>query len=271
MLKSVGLVLLFASLAAAQATQDAPATVPAQAGQGFKPRGDTVPNGTVSVAAGTHILLDMINSVSTKQAQVGDRLYLETAFPISANNKIVIPQGSWVTGTIVEVTRAKRARRAGQMKVRFDALTLPNGVSRSFRADLGSLDPRDNEKLNRENENVSGGSSKGDDAKTVSETTIGGGALGAALGGELGHMGRGAGIGAGAGSAAGVATILLSHGAEATLSKGSTVEMVLDRPLTFQASELDFHDAPPRGSVSDGGSHQPSQPQRRGWVPGTPW
>jgi type IV secretion system protein VirB10 len=79
------------------------------------------------------------------------------------------------------------------------------------------------------------------------------------------------GIGAGAGAAAGIIGVLMAHGSNAMLTKGSTVEMVLDRPLTFDETDLDFRNAPPRGSSNDGGTHGPAQQQRRGWLPGTPW
>ena len=48
----------------------------------------------------------------------------------------------------------------------------------------------------------------------------------------------GLGIGAAAGAAAGRIGILASHGPDAVLPKGTTVEMVLDRPLNF--NELDL-------------------------------
>src|ERR1700744_5529623 len=97
-------VLMTAGLAAAQAPAAAPSATPAPQG-GFKSRDGAEPGGTVQVDAGTHILLSMINSVSTKAAVAGDRIYLETAFPVLTNGRIVVPQGSWVTGTITEVKR----------------------------------------------------------------------------------------------------------------------------------------------------------------------
>ena len=48
------------------------------------------------VEPGTHIPLSLINSVSTKHAAAGDRVYLETVFPILAGGRIVIPPGSYV-------------------------------------------------------------------------------------------------------------------------------------------------------------------------------
>jgi type IV secretion system protein VirB10 len=50
----------------------------------------------------------------------------------------------------------------------------------------------------------------------------------------------GLGIGAGAGAAAGLIAILAMRGPDAILAKGSTVEMILDRPLSFSESDLDF-------------------------------
>ena len=122
---------------------------------GLKQRPDGPP-GEFQVDPGTHVLLSMVNSVSTKRAAVGDRLYLQTAFPLLANGRIVVPQGSWVTGTITEVKRPGRVKGRGELQVRFDSLVLPNGVSRNFRADLGALDGRNDGTLNKEQSKVQG-------------------------------------------------------------------------------------------------------------------
>src|SRR5688500_15463528 len=64
----------------------------------------------VQVTPGTRIPLSLINSVSTKNAAEGDRVYLETVFPILVNGRIVIPPGSYVAGTITQVKRPGRMR-----------------------------------------------------------------------------------------------------------------------------------------------------------------
>jgi type IV secretion system protein VirB10 len=51
----------------------------------------------------------------------------------------------------------------------------------------------------------------------------------------------GAGIGAAAGALGGLAGVLMTRGPDAVLDKGSTVEMVLDRDLTFTHEELANH------------------------------
>ena len=217
--------------------------------------------GAYRVEPGTHILLNMINSVSTKQAVAGDRIYLETAFPVLSGNRIVIPQGSWVTGTITEVKRPGKVKGRGYLQVRFDSLTLPNGVSKNFRSDLGAIDPRSNETLQREDDKIQSAGDKKGDAGTVIGASTAGTVIGAGVGGASGHAGMGGAIGAGTGAAAGLLGVLTTRGPEAVLTKGSTVEMVLDRSLTFEPADLDFSGAPPRATLSEGGS---DNSQRRG-------
>ncbi len=242
---------------------------PAQAPGGLKQRESASPEkGQVQVDAGTHILLSMINSVSTKQAAVGDRIYLETAFPVLSGNQIVIPQGSWVTGTITEVKRPGRVKGRGSLQVRFDSLTLPNGTSKSFRSDLGAVDPRSDETLQRENSKVKGPGDKKGDVGTVVGATTAGTIIGSGVGAAAHGAGMGAGIGAGAGAAAGLLGVLLTKGPDATLTKGSTVEMVLDRSISFNQSDLDFKNAPPRAAISEG---SPAPQQQRGVSPRLPF
>lgn len=243
-------------------------TVAQQTPDSLKERPAAAP-GSYQVDAGTRVLLNMINSVSTKQALVGDRLYLETAFPIVSSGHIVIPQGSWVTGTIIQVKKPGRAKGRGELQVRFDSLTLPNGVTKTFRSDLGSLDARQSETLKREDSTVKGPGGKKDDADTVIGTTVAGGVVGSGIGAAAGHVGAGSVIGLGAGAAAGLIGVLLTRGPDATLTKGSTVEMVLDRPLTFTAEDLDLSKAPPHAALSDGAP--PTTERKSGWSPTHPF
>ncbi len=228
----------------------------------------STPQGTYRVEAGTHILLNMINSVSTKQAAVGDRIYLETAFPVLSGNRIIIPQGSWVTGTITEVKRPGKVKGRGYLQVRFDSLTLPNGVSKNFRSDLGAIDPRSDETLQREGSKVQSAGGKKGDTGTIIGASTAGTVIGAGAGGAAGHAGMGGAIGAGAGAAAGLLGVLMTRGPEAVLSKGSTVEMVLDRTITFEAADLDLSGAPPRATLSEGGA---TESQRHGSAPRIPF
>src|SRR5437762_5917460 len=224
------------------------------------------------VEPGTKVPLSLLNSVSTKHSAEGDRIYLETVFPILVNGRIVIPPGSYVAGTVTQVKRPGRVKGRGELYVRFDSLTLPNGVTRDFRARVGSLDGRGSEELDRSEGKIRSEGNKGGDARTIGEAAGAGASIGVIAGGASnGHYGMGTGIGAGAGAAAGLVGVLLSRGPDAVLAKGSTVEMVLDRPLSFNAEELDFSGAPPAARHSDsGGGPLPSQKGQGGLGVGLP-
>jgi len=211
------------------------------------------------VPEGTKVPLSMINSVSTKTAGEGDRIYLETVFPILSNGKIVIPPGSYVAGTVTEIKRPGRVRGRGELYVRFDSLTLPNGVTRDFRARLGSLDGRASETLDKNEGKIKGEGNKAGDIKTIGEATAAGAGGGGLGGAAAGHPVMGAGIGAAAGAAAGLMYVLLSRGPDAVLAKGTTMDMVLDRPLQFMPTELDFSSAVPHQSLSEGPGPLPSK------------
>jgi type IV secretion system protein VirB10 len=222
---------------AAQEPQSPPAPVAAPAA------------GSYTLLAGTKVPLSLINSVSTKQSIEGDRVYLETVFPILADGRIVIPVGSWVAGTVTEVKRPGRVKGRGELYIRFDTLTLPNGVTRDLlRSRMDGMDASTTGELDRAEGKVRSEGNKAGDLKTVAETTGAGASVGAIAGSAMGHGMAGLGAGAAAGLAGGLIYVLSSRGPEAVIAKGSTVEMVLDRSIAFNASDIDFTNAPPRKS-----------------------
>jgi type IV secretion system protein VirB10 len=245
----------------------APAPSENQAPGGKKAEPANVPkaqNGDFVVELGTKVPLTLINSVSTKHSVEGDRVYLQTIYPIMVNGRIVIPPGSYVAGTVTEVKRPGRVKGRGELFLRFDSLTLPNGVTRDFRARIGTMDGRAAEDFDRTEGKIKSEGNKGGDARTVGEATAAGASIGVIAGGATGHYGMGAGIGAAAGAAAGIMGVLLTRGPDAVLAKGSTIEMVLDRPLHFQDSELNFGPLQPV-VVTDSG--EPNSKKNSGVLP----
>ncbi len=216
------------------------------------------------VPVGTRILLSMVNSVSTKHTEPGDRVYLETTFPISVNSRIVIPAGSYVMGTITNTKRPGKLKGKGEFFLRFDSLMLPNGVTRDFRGTLSNLDGRASEELDKQEGVVRSEGNKSGDGKVIAESAAWGASIGGLAG--IGHApGLGVGIGAAAGATAGLIGVLVTRGPDAVLAKGTTVEMVLDRVVTYSETELDFTKAPPQFHNSDAGGPLPSvKSQQRG-------
>lgn len=207
-----------------------------------------------TITPGTKLPLSLINSISTKHSAEGDSVYLETAYPVVVNGRIVIPVGSYVMGTVTGVKKPGRVKGRGELYIRFDSLTLPNGVTRDFRARMGGMDASGSGSMDKAEGKVSSEGNKGGDLKTVAETAGAGASIGGIAGSVAGHTGMGLGVGAAAGAAAGLIGVLATRGPDAVLPRGATVEMLLDRPLTFSDSELNF------GGTAAPRPVQPAQP-----------
>jgi type IV secretion system protein VirB10 len=216
-----------------------------------------------TVEPGTKIPLSLINTISTKHSTEGDRVYLETSFPILAGGRIVIPVGSYVAGTVTQVKKPGRVAGRGELYVRFDSLTLPNGVTRDFRARLGGVDGQTSGELDKSEGKVKSEGNKAGDARSVGEAA----GAGASVGVIAARSGMGAGIGAAAGAAAGLIGVLATRGPDAVLARGSTVEMVLDRPVTFDDSDLNFggYQAPRSAVNSAPATSAPAARKRWPW------
>ncbi len=238
----LGIILAGAGLAAAQEPAPNVAQTPAT------PR-------EYVVTTGAKVPLTLINSISTKNSAEGDRVYLETSFPVLVNGRIVIPVGSYVAGTVTQIKKPGRVKGKGEIYIRFDNLTLPNGVTRDFHARIGGMDAASSGQLDRAEGVVRSDGNKGGDMRTVGEAAGAGASVGAIAGSAAGRPGLGVGVGAGAGAVAGLIGILATRGPDAVLNKGATVEMVLDRNITFSDAELDFgnYQAPRAGQAVPAG------------------
>jgi type IV secretion system protein VirB10 len=193
----------------------------------------TPPPAAYTIPAGTHILLTLTNPVSTKNSKDGDRVYLRTAIPVAQDGHIVIAKGSYVQASVNKSKAAGRGANKGELYIRFDSLTLPNGVSRDFHARLTSADTV-NGKVDPDEGKISGtgrNTQPGEIGRDVGIGSMGGVLIGAAAGHPI--------TGLGAGAAAGVAAVLLSKNKDVVLPRGTSVEMVLDRDLHYTAAELE--------------------------------
>jgi type IV secretion system protein VirB10 len=198
------------------------------------------PAGDFIVARGTHIGLSLRNALDTKHTKEGDHVYLETIAPISVGGRIVIPQGSFVNGTVTESRAAQGIKKKGEMYIRFDSLVLPNGVTRDFRSRLVSADGAARGTVDAKEGSITGERDSSGDVRTVINDGAMGAGIGTIAGAASGHPLTGLGIGAAAGI--GIALASIHHGAkpEATLPRGTILEMVLDRDLEFSRVELPY-------------------------------
>jgi hypothetical protein len=188
----------------------------------------------LTVPSGTRLAVVLENGISTRSAKAGDLLYFHTAFPITQNNRIVIPVGSYLRGSLLESKRPGRVKGKGEFRLRLESLILPNGYTLDLLAAPRSADTGGKETTDSEGK-VTGSGGKGKDVGTVATTTATGAGIGAIAGG-----GKGAGIGAGIGGLIGLGAILFTRGPEAELPRGSTLDIEIERDLTLDSSYLQF-------------------------------
>ncbi len=179
----------------------------------------------------THVLLRMVNSISTRTAQEGEQVYLQTASPISDGHGILVPVGSYVQGTVLISRRSGTVSGRAQLAIRLETLTLPSGKVLKFSPHLSSIDDDEStQKVMNEEGLVQQGSTIGKDVERIAILA----GSGAAIGGMTDRSWSGAGIGSAAGGAVGLATTLLTRGKEVELRQGSSLDVVFDRPLPIE-------------------------------------
>jgi len=189
------------------------------------------------IPAGTRVAVVLENGISTRGAKAGDSVYFHTSFPITQNNRIVIPVGSYLRGELIESKRPGKVKGRGEFRMRLDTLIFPNGYTVDLNATPRSADTGGKETMDSEGKITSAGG-KGQDVKTVAETTATGAGIGAIADGA-----KGLGIGAGIGAAAGLGAVLLTRGPDAHLPRGSALDVVLEHELTLDKSQIQYTDS----------------------------
>jgi hypothetical protein len=205
----------------------------------------------VIVPAGTRVGVCLENGISTRNAKAGDSIYLRTTFPITQNNRIVVPVGSYLRGSLTDSKRPGKIKGKGEFRMRLETLILPNGYTVSLNAAPRQADSGGKETMDEEGK-VTGPGGKGKDATTIAETTATGAGIGAIAG-----RAKGLGIGAGVGAVAGLAAVLLTRGPEAELPRGSTLDIVLERDLPLDGSQIQFKDLGQAVAVTPPPAQQP--------------
>lgn len=188
----------------------------------------------LTVPSGTKVPLSLKQAISTKNARQGDPVYAATAFPVAIGGRMVIPAGTYVQGVIDRVRRPGRVKGKAEILVHFTSLVFPNGYTVVMPAGVENVPGAEHEKVKDQEGTIQGGGNKGEKVKTAAGTAATGAVIGAASTGT----GKGALIGGGIGGAAGLAIAMLSRGPDVRLLPGTSIEMVIQRPLTLDASRV---------------------------------
>lgn len=221
--------LLVPAIALGQAGSDSAApTMPAKA---------EIKNPIV-IPSGTKVPVVLQHAITTKSAREGDAIYAHTSFPVVANDRLLIPAGTYVQGKIVQVQRAGHVKGRAEILMHFTTLIYPNGYTVMLPGTIDNVPGTENTNMKGTEGSVEQSKQKGKDAEKIA-TASGKGAEGGALIGALASRSAGGTLaGAGAGAALGAAIALFGRGNDVRLEAGTTVEMVIQREVTVDASRV---------------------------------
>ncbi len=189
----------------------------------------------VTIPAGTKFLLVLKQSIWTKNAKENDAVFAATNFPVVVDGRTVVPVGTYVQGVISQVKRPGKVKGRAELLVHFTSLIYPSGYTVLLPGAVDSAPDVDGKVTGKEG-NVEGAGGKGKDAGTVASSA----GTGALIGSLASRSAKGAGIGGLAGAAVGLGSVLFTRGPDLKIESGTTVDMVLERPVTVDRSRIRF-------------------------------
>ena len=156
--------------------------------------------------------LQIERTISSEVARVEDRVEARVTRDVRVGDRVAIPAGSVVQGSVMEVERGGKVKEKARLGIRFHTVVLADGSRLNIRTDS----------VVRE-----GTSPAGESAAKIGGAAVGGAILGAILGG-----GKGAAIGGSIGAAGGTAATMAGGRNPAVLPAGTTVSVRMQQPVT---------------------------------------
>src|SRR2546427_5695872 len=204
------------------ASQDAdkppyPHAGPVKTVRGAPPNPSKPAPGTLTVPAGTILLIRMNDYLSSDHSKIGDQFTAVLDQPLVVNGWVVARRGQVLVGQVKEVRQAGRIKGTSELGVELTDMTTVDGRQVPILTELWK---------------ASGGTSYGQDAATVGTTTGLGAVIGAAA-----DWGRGAAIGAGAGAAAGIGAVLLTRSRPTILEPEEPLSFRLVDPVRIDTTQ----------------------------------
>ena len=194
----------------------------------------------IVIPSKTNLFVTLQTGVSTETAQPGDKFHARLTVPITSEDRIVIPVGSYLIGQVDDVTRPGRLKGKGEIVLSFDTIIFPSGVTRSLEARAEHAEGFVSGSGAKESK-ITTTSKQGDDV--LKYGTLGG-VSGAGIGAIADRSLEGAGIGGAIGAAGGAVIGLLMRGQHVAMSRGTSLtvqlqqDAVLKKPIKRQRRKL---------------------------------
>ena len=163
----------------------------------------------VTIPAGTAIVAELGQSVSTERAEAGDELTLRTTEPIPLG-EASLPAGTLIRGEVTHARGGGRVAGAPELTIRFRQIES-GGETRDFRAEPFRV--------------------RGRDDALQSGAMIGGGAV---AGGVVGAIAGNVAAGAVAGAVLGTGVAVATEGDQIVLPRGQRLRVRIAEPVTIR-------------------------------------
>lgn len=167
----------------------------------------------VVVQSGAVIGLQLETPLSSETAKAEDRVEARVTRDVRAADRVAIPAGTLVRGSVVLVERGGKIKERARLGLRFHTLVLGDGTEVPIQA----------EPIYRE-----GSSPAGESAAKIGGAAVAGAILGGILGG-----GRGAAVGGAVGAAGGTTAVMAGDRNPVTLPAGTALTVRLSAPVTI--------------------------------------
>jgi hypothetical protein len=188
---------------------------------------------TVTIPAGTRVLMVLKSPLHTTSGTTGSGLYLETLYPVVQGNGVVIPARTQVQGVVEANERPGHLKRTSEFRFHFTTLIFPNNVVVPINGALQSIPGARNIRTRNNDRTLQPVDQTEKVITPAAASAVGGAIIGA-------HRGFGIGLlpGAGLGAALGLGAVLLKRGDEINLPRGTSVEMVLQTPFSLEQHQI---------------------------------
>ncbi len=191
------------------------------------PNNGTLKGSVVTVPAGQEIKAVVTTPLNSANLSLGQNVTLALGSDFYYNNKLIAPAGSSITGSVIDVSKAKRGSMNGRLLIRFTQIVTPYGIQIPISAVIKTTD----------NTGTLVGGTKLDVTKEYAkDLTVGtaAGALSGVVFGALagGDIGRGAALGTAVGAGGGLVKSVFDKGVDVDIPANSMIELVLTQGIT---------------------------------------
>jgi hypothetical protein len=172
------------------------------------------------------MMIKLDQPISSFTSKVGDPISATLESDVYIQDRLLVPQGSEVTGQVIDASPSGRMGKHGEIDIKFVSVKTPDGVVIPIHAHILTAD---------ETGMLKGGTYKRDIARGLGYSALGtgtGAILGTATGGLLGAAGAGAVFGTAVGGIAGVTYALTRQGKDVVIPSGSRLSIIVDQPMS---------------------------------------